>query len=147
MSHPARSNPGPAKDSTDALARLRGDSGRVTRSRRDLVDLFFSADQPYTAAEIAERLPLHDVATVYRALNHLEALGVIEHVHLGHGPATYRRTGLATTPAVCDGCGAVIEIPLAEFEAVTARLSSTYGFVVDPHHFALTGRCRRCAAG
>ena len=147
MSQPASRSQQPLDDPQDALERLRATSGRLTGSRRDLVDLFYRHDEHVTAAEIAERLPQHDTATIYRALNHLEQAGIIEHVHLGHGPATYRRTGTPDVPAVCDACGVVTDIPHAELQRLAKRLRDRYGFAIDLHHFALTGRCERCMTG
>jgi Fur family ferric uptake transcriptional regulator len=145
MSEPAEASPSPPGDVSQALHRLRALGGRITASRREMVELFFSRDRGFTATDIANRLPELDPATVYRALNQLEQAGIVEHAHLGHGPATYRRTGSRTVLAVCEACGAVADVPVAELDAVRDRLRNAYGFVVDVRHFALTGRCAACA--
>ncbi len=110
------------------------------------MELFFTNDAGLTAEEVALQLPDLDQATVYRALNQLEEVGIVEHLHLGHGAATYRRAGATTVPAICEGCGAVVQVPVAELEPVTSRLREAYGFHAEARHFALTGRCARCAA-
>jgi Fe2+ or Zn2+ uptake regulation protein len=84
---------------------------------------------------------------VYRSLAHFEEVGVIEHVHLGHGPAAYRWTGARTVAAVCDGCGAVADIPTHELDALADRLQHRYGLRLELGHFALSVRCAHCVDG
>jgi Fur family ferric uptake transcriptional regulator len=49
------------------------------------------------------------------------------------------------THAVCEDCGMVVELPDDVLDDVCERLRGLTGFEVDPHHFALVGRCRDCA--
>ena len=146
MSRPGHDSTSPPDDVAQALHRLRALGGRITQARRELVELFYSRDLGYTATDIANHFPELDPATVYRALNHLEQAGIVEHAHLGHGPATYRRAGGHTILAVCERCGAVVDVPAAELDAIRDRFRDAYGFVVDVRHFALTGHCAGCAA-
>jgi Fur family ferric uptake transcriptional regulator len=128
----------------EALDRVRAGGGRLTRARRTLLDDLFTTSGRVTAEELAERHDDIDLATVYRSLSHFEEVGVIEHVHLGHGPAAYRWTGARTVAAVCAGCGAVADIPTRELEALADRLERRYGLRLELGHFALSVRCARC---
>ena len=145
MSTPALNTPTPPINVDDALARLRSLGGRITGSRRDIVDFFYRHSGRFSADDLAARFPAYDAATVYRTLNSLEDAGIVEHVHLGHGPATYRRAGANTIPVVCEQCGKVIHVPHDEFADIGSRLRDTYGFAVDLGHFAITGRCEHCS--
>ena len=129
----------------DALDRLRADGGRITRARRELVEYFFANSAGITADELGGQFPAVDQATVYRNLASLEAAGIVEHRHLGHGPATYHRTGGDSVPAVCDACGQVVDVPRREFAKVAANLDRTHGFTMDLGHFAIGGRCASCS--
>ena len=40
----------------------------------------------------------------------LETIGVITHVHLGHGPSTFHLADPPHYHAVCASCGAVVEV-------------------------------------
>ena len=144
MTTPGHSPSAAPRDQEDALARLRSLGGRITRSRRELVEFFYMHHNGFTAEEIAAQFPDVDEATVYRALGNLEQAGIVEHAHFGHGPATYRRAGAATVPVVCDSCARVLHVPREDLADLRLHLQSTYGFTVDLGHFALTGRCRRC---
>jgi Fe2+ or Zn2+ uptake regulation protein len=83
-------------------------------------------------------------STVYRTLAALEEVGLIEHVHRGHGPSTYHWTDEAHQHLVCRRCGKVIEVPDDEFATLRDRMYSAYGFTIEPRHFAIVGQCRRC---
>jgi Fur family ferric uptake transcriptional regulator len=128
----------------DALERVRAGGGRLTRARRELLEDLFTTTGRVTAEELAERHHDIDLATVYRSLSHFEEVGVIEHVHLGHGPAAYRWAGVRTVAAVCTGCGAVADIPTAELAALADRLEFRYGLRLELGHFALSVRCTHC---
>jgi len=137
-------HPSPPVDRTEAFSRLRALGGRLTSSRRELVEAFFESDDGVTAEELIRRHPQFDESTIYRALGSLQQAGIIEHAHLGHGPATYRRAGSPTIPVVCEDCGFVVHIPRQEFDDLSTRLRENYGFVADSYHFAITGHCRSC---
>lgn len=139
-----------AVDVDDVLALVRDRGGRVTEARRAVVEALLSgAGEHLTAETVAERVQVRHpdvhLSTVYRTLEALEALGVASHVHLGHGPSTYHLAGEAHHHAVCDTCGRVVELPLDLFDDVGARVEAETGFRIAPEHFALSGRCRRCA--
>lgn len=129
----------------DAVDRVREGGGRITRARRVLLEDLYSLGERVTAEELADRHDDIDLATVYRSLAHFEEVGVIEHVHLGHGPAVYRWAGARTIAAVCEGCGAVVDIPAEELDGVAGRLHTHYGLRLSLGHFALSVRCPACS--
>lgn len=96
-------------------------------------------------ARVSARHPEVHRATVYRTLDRLEEVGVITHVHLGHGPSTFHLNDRPHHHAVCSSCGAVVEVPLAALDDLASRLQAEHGFDLSPQHFALSGRCRDCA--
>ena len=131
------------------LSLLRARGGRVTTSRRAILETFLGIGGHVTAETLTARVQANqpDVheSTVYRFLDELERLGVVDHVHLGHGPAVYHLASDAHHHLVCDGCGTVVEVPETVFAELRARLSDDFGFSVQPRHFAVTGRCKECA--
>ena len=128
----------------DAVERVRGGGGRITKARRQLLQDLYAQGGRITAEELAEGHPDIDTATVYRSLAHFEEVGVVEHVHLGHGPAAYRWAGVRTVAAVCESCGAVADIPAGELDALAERLDDNYGLQLSLGHFALSVRCPSC---
>jgi Fur family transcriptional regulator, ferric uptake regulator len=133
----------------EVLGLLREKGGRATSSRRILLEALFDADGHLTAEELVEmvqaRAPDIHISTVYRNLDELQRLGVVLHSHLGHGPATYELVANAHAHFICDECGALAEAPVEMFKGLARTVKSRLGFVIDPRHFAILGKCSKCA--
>jgi Fur family transcriptional regulator, ferric uptake regulator len=131
-----------------ALELLRQNGGRITSSRRFLLRLLFESEGHHTAEELAAvvqaQAPDIHLSTIYRNLDELEKLGVVVHAHLGHGPATYHLASSAHGHFVCEECGKMIEAPDALFAGLAKAAREKFGFTIDPHHFAMLGRCADC---
>ena len=156
---------GSSRSADDILALLRAQGDRVTASRRAVVEALVAGDHHVTAddivARVAERVavegggaeggdPDAHRATVYRTLDRLQELGVVSHVHLGHGPSTFHLDHVEDRPhhhAVCSACGTVVEVPLDALDDLAGRLRAAHGFELSAQHFALSGRCASCAGG
>jgi Fur family ferric uptake transcriptional regulator len=63
---------------------------------------------------------------------------------LGHGPATYHLASSAHGHLVCEGCGKMIEASDELFVSLAQEAEARFGFIIDPHHFAILGRCNDC---
>jgi Fur family transcriptional regulator, ferric uptake regulator len=96
------------------------------------------------ASTVHELAPDVHLSTIYRNLEELERLGVIEHAHLGHGAATYHLAAATHGHLVCSECGAIVEVPASRFGPFVREMQESYGFAVDPRHFAMVGRCANC---
>ena len=132
------------------LTMLRARGGRVTTSRRAILETFLGVGGHVTAESLTARVQttqpdLHE-STVYRFLDELERLGVVDHVHLGHGPAVYHLASDAHHHLVCDRCGTVVEVPDEVFADLRGRLQAEFGFILQPRHCAVTGRCGACSS-
>jgi Fur family ferric uptake transcriptional regulator len=131
------------------LVRQRG--GRATPSRRVLLEVLFEADGHLTAEELAEavqaRAPDVHLSTIYRNVEDLQRLGVLVHSHMGHGPASYTLASLAHAHFICAQCGAALEAPDELFGGLARTVQARLGFAIDPHHFAMLGRCAACQEG
>ncbi|MGD9703937.1 MAG: Fur family transcriptional regulator [Acidimicrobiia bacterium] len=132
------------------LALLRENGGRVTSPRRAILEALLDHEEHPTAeqltAAVQARQPDVHESTVYRFLDDLERLGVVDHVHLGHGPAVYHFADDTHHHLVCQTCNRVVEVPDRTFEVLRRRLRSEFGFEIDQRHFAVLGRCTDCSA-
>lgn len=132
----------------DVLARMRSRGGRATSARRLLLAALVATPGHLSAeqltAEVQARAPDVNLSTIYRNLEELERLRVVDRTHLGHGPATYHLASAAHGHLVCEKCGSMTEVPQDLFVGLAEQARERYGFAIDPHRFAVTGRCASC---
>lgn len=130
------------------LESLRGRGERVTTARRALLTALAEAGDHRSAEELAAEVgrvhPDVHRATIYRTLETLRRLGVVEHTHLGHGPAVYHLADEVHQHLVCEDCGAVVEVAPGVFRPLERTLKRDYGFTVSSRHFAVVGLCQHC---
>jgi Fur family transcriptional regulator, ferric uptake regulator len=147
-SAPHETTPTGVESVEDALALLRERGGRVTSSRVLLLRALFDTPRHRTAEELGAEVqavaPEVHISTIYRNLDDLERLGVVVHAHLGHGPATYHLAASAHGHFVCEECGAMIEAPNEIFSGLSETAKARFDFDINPHHFAVLGRCQAC---
>jgi len=132
----------------DLIVELRRQGYRITTARRAVLRALVDSHDHLTADDVAHavqaRHPDVDTSTVYRTLTLLEDAGIVEHGHLGHGPAVYQ-LGRTHQHLVCEECGAVLDIPVAALDGLARKLREQYGFEIRPGHFPLMGRCTKHA--
>jgi Fur family ferric uptake transcriptional regulator len=145
--------PLPVDSVTAACAALHDHGLRVSSARRLVVEALFAADGPVSAERIAEgldgRLPISDLTSVYRNLETFEAIGLVRHVHLGHGPGLYALSGGAGEREylVCEACDRIRALDPAELDAVRDTIRAQHGYEVRFSHFPIVGLCPECAGG
>ncbi len=104
-----------------------------------------------TPEEVAEKVrqthPGINLSTVYRNLETLENVGLVQHTHLGHGGATYHAAEeLTHLHLVCGTCESVGDAPITIAGQFVNALADDYGFKTDVSHFAIYGTCAACVA-
>ena len=146
----AGAGPAPERDAIEAvLARLRERGGRATPGRRLLLLGALFGDRRHRSAEeltaeVQARAPDVNISTIYRNLEELVRLGVVDRARMGGGPAAYHLASVAHGHLVCEKCGSITEVPDELFDGLARSVGERYGFTVDPHHFAAAGRCADC---
>lgn len=133
------------EEAVDALHRL---DLRVSTARRLMLEVLYNAEAPLSAERIAEGLegswPGPDIASVYRNLETLEEVGLIRHVHLGHGPGLYALAAPEHEYLVCESCRCIRSVAREELDSVRARVRELFGFEARFTHFPLVGLCPDC---
>lgn len=124
----------------------------MTAARRSvLAELLAAGSAHRTAEQLAARVhrrePEIHLSTIYRTLEFLEAEGLVVRAGFGDGPTTYHLASDHHHHAVCDSCGAVIELPDDAFATLVRRLDRDHGFAAHPSHVTIPGRCADCRAG
>lgn len=133
-----------------AVAALRERGLRVSAARRLVLEALYGAEGPLSAERISEglegRLPRSDLASVYRNLETLEEVGLVRHVHLGHGPGLYALAAPEHEYLVCESCHAVRSVAREELDGIRAQVREQFGYEARFTHFPLVGLCPDCIA-
>ena len=138
-------------DVSSAVAFMRQRGLRVSAARRLVVEALFAADGPMSAEQIAEgiggRVPSSDLASVYRNLQAFHEIGLVRHVHLGHGPGLH---ALAVDGEreylTCERCADYQAVAPEELDAVRDLIELRFGYRARFTHFPIVGLCAGCAA-
>jgi Fur family transcriptional regulator, ferric uptake regulator len=138
-------------DLDGVIAAIRARGGRVSAARRIVLEALFAADGPVSAEYIADglggRVVSSDVSSVYRNLELLEELGVVRHVHVGHGPGLYALEGESRREyLVCERCDRVDTVDAERLDRVRAQIRKDFGYEAGFTHFPIVGLCADCAA-
>lgn len=132
----------------EILDQVRETGARITTARRLVVATLLDAPAHLTAEDVAGYIqhlhPEVHLSTIYRTLESLEKLGIVEHTHVGHGASVYH-VGERHQHLVCEECGLVIDAPNALLDELRETLARVYGFELHMGHSALLGRCARHA--
>ena len=127
---------------------LRRAGKRVTAPKRTVAEVLAASPRHLTADQLTQavqrRRPEVSPSTVYRILEELEDLDIVEHTHLGQTAAVYHLTGPVHGHLICERCAATFQISAEEFNALAAALERDHGFALNRHHVALSGLCERC---
>lgn len=135
----------------DVAAAIRASGRRLSAARRMILEELFAADAPVSAERIAERLAdrgtAFDLTSIYRNLERLETMGVVRHVHFGHGPGLYSLLGQGECEyLVCERCGKVVSVEPRQLDQAREAVRRRFGYEVRFSHFPLIGLCPACAS-
>jgi Fur family transcriptional regulator, ferric uptake regulator len=136
-----------------ALQALRAAGHRRGGARTAVVEALSRHDCAVTALdlddELRRRRPPVGRASVYRALEQLEELGLVRRLEVSRGTAGYERIapdGHHHHHAICRDCGRMVPFEDSTLEQAIGRLSESISFDVTEHDVVLRGRCERCAS-
>ncbi len=133
---------------TDHAAERIAEAGlRKSAPRQQVIDLLAESSCAVTALQIDARLEGVGRATVYRAIEQLEELGLIQKVDLGRSSQGYEKlepSGHHHHHIVCDDCGKVEPF---EDQALEAAIHDIHrkGFKLETHEVTLHGHCDTCS--
>jgi Fur family ferric uptake transcriptional regulator len=133
-----------------ALSALAEAGFRSGGGRRQVVELLGEERCALTALEIDRQLPEVGRATVYRALEQLEDLGLIQRVDVKGDAAGFERVdpgGHHHHHIVCEQCGRVIAFEDEGLEKAILALAERPDFDVSSHDVTLRGECVTCRGG
>jgi Fur family ferric uptake transcriptional regulator len=136
-----------------ALTTLEQEGHRAGAARRTVVEMLGEQRCCLSAKEITERLRDEGrevgLASVYRALELLDDLRLVQRLDAGEGVVRYEplhQDGEHHHHIVCDGCGGVASYEDEALENAIHALASKLSWDVEGHDVVLRGRCPACTA-
>jgi Fur family transcriptional regulator, ferric uptake regulator len=126
---------------------------RLTAQRRALIATIQEAKTHLDAASLLtlarERDPRIDRATVYRTIELLKKLGMIDELDLMHlnGEKHYYevKSQQDHLHLACFGCGQIVEFSTPAFEQLKQEIAAKNDFEIEVIRLEAGGLCRTCA--
>lgn len=141
----------PADWQAHTLATLTASGHRKGGARNAVVELLAQQSCALTAQEIDDRLRAGGRtvgrASVYRILELLTELKLVQRIDVGQGIARYERhepDGDHHHHLVCDSCGTIEPFEDPSLEQAIEQVSRRLAFAVGEHDVVLHGACSDC---
>ncbi len=139
------------KQELDALTgRLRREARKITGPRAAILEILRHHPHPLTNKEIFAALPKDgcDLATIYRAMQMLEQLGMVKRFDFGDGAARFELVSEGDDGhhhhLVCTRCAGVVEIDECFPAEIERRIATANGFTGVTHRLEFFGVCPAC---
>ncbi len=134
---------------TQFLEQLRVKGHRLTPQREMILAVICDINGHLSADEILQRVrkryPYINKSAVYRTLDLLARLNLVNPTDFGQGRVEYE---VHQHPhhhhLLCRNCHQMVEVDERVFASLEKSLRIHYGFVADLDHFAIFGLCRKC---
>jgi Fur family ferric uptake transcriptional regulator len=132
---------------------LQSQGYKLTPQREATVRVLLENEADHLSAEdvfmlVKDKAPEIGLATVYRTLELLSELHVVEKMNFGDGVARYDLRADNSKHhhhhLICVQCGSMEEIKDDWLGPLEERLEAEYGFSVLDHRLDFQGICRRC---
>jgi Fur family ferric uptake transcriptional regulator len=137
----------------DVLRALDQAGHRLTEPRRTVASAIEARAGHFTAASILAdargRQPGIGRATVFRALDLFQDIGVVERIDLPSGVHAYVtcQPELHHHHVVCSRCGRTAEIDDRGIRAISRKIAKRTGYRIESHRMELFGTCPTCRKG
>ena len=131
-------------------SRLRRESRKITGPRAAILEILRHHPHPLTNREIFDELPKGecDLATIYRAMQMLEKLGMVKRFDFGDGAARYELMGEGDDGhhhhLICTRCDTVVEIEECFPAEIEQRIAAKNNFKAVTHRLEFFGICPAC---
>ena len=128
---------------------LKGMGYRLTPQRMMVVEALHDADKHVSAEEIYAKVkakyPYANISTVYRTLELLKELGLVNEIALGDGCVRFHPAEKGRHHhLVCQKCHSIIDLPESVLAPLEDILSEKHQFKADLKHTAVFGLCAEC---
>lgn len=131
------------------LTQLHENGYRLTDARRAVVDIVEKSTRALTPIQVYDlarrKYRALGLVTVYRTLEKLEELHLIQRVHQPQGCQAFISAGHGHQHLLlCQKCGQVEFFDGDDLDALTASVAKKTGYQITEHWFQLFGLCVHC---
>ena len=135
--------------STDWLTQLQENGYRLTEARRAVVDIIQKSTRALTPVEVFDmarkKYNALGLVSVYRTLEKLEELHLIQRVHQPQGcQAFISESNGHQHLLLCQNCGRVAFFEGDDLGALIQSISKKTGYQIREHWLQLFGLCEAC---
>jgi Fe2+ or Zn2+ uptake regulation protein len=132
------------------LKELRAQGYRLTDARRAVVETVAKSQRALTPAEVhdlaREQYPALGLVTVYRTIEKLEELGLIQRVHQEQGCNAYLSHAEGHQHLlICQICHKAVYFDGDDLDSFFLKAAKKHGFTVREHWLQLFGICEECS--
>lgn len=144
--HPAHER----QELSSLTGRLRRESHKITGPRAAILEILRHHPHPLSNKEIFAELPKGqcDLATIYRAMQLLEKLGMVKRFDFGDGAARFELIREGDDGhhhhLVCTRCAGVVEIDECFPAEIEERIARENRFAAVTHRLEFFGVCPDC---
>src|SRR5580698_11190555 len=144
----------PSLERRDLVHELKAKGIRITPQRRAVIEVIQEVREHLDAGSLLElarkRHPKIDRATIYRTIDLLKKLRLVDELDLMHLEGEKHFYEVKTTREhvhlACFRCGRIEEFSSLLFEQLKAEISEQAGFNIRVTRFEVGGACKACAA-
>jgi Fur family ferric uptake transcriptional regulator len=131
------------------LFQLKTSGYKITGPRYCVVEILAHSDKALTASEIYDQAqvqyPTIGLVSIYRTLEKLELLGLIQRVHQKEKCQAYIAASRGHEHLlVCHSCGRVIFFQGDNINELVNEIEKKTGYLVQEHWLQLVGICQEC---
>jgi len=128
---------------------LNGIGIKYTRPRAAVISVLINADIPLTAAEISQKVAANnehaDISTIYRTLELMTDVRLVEKTDLNDGFTRYKLIGNKHRHhIICTECNRMIPFDVCLINEIEETLKKQTDFDITGHKFELYGICPDC---
>lgn len=134
---------GSAQEALKELLKASGQS--VTKARLQVFGALLG-QEPLAMHTLVERAGKVDRASVYRAVDLFERLGIVQRLNTGWKYKLELSDKFAEHHhhLTCTSCGSTTPINEAELEALITKLAAAHHFMPSVHQIEIQGLCEQC---
>jgi Fe2+ or Zn2+ uptake regulation protein len=131
------------------MAKLKEKGMRITAQREAIVDILLTSEKALDPLEVYDLTrrshPSLGVVTVYRTMECLEHLGLLQKVHQACGCNKYLKLKEGHHHLlICTNCGRAVYFEGLNFEDQFEKVAENNNFQLQDHWLQLSGLCGRC---